>query len=63
VLGIAAQLWDFRQRHSMTTDGRGGSLKADLNPRFVEALMGFPSGHVTRNLEPSEMPLFQHAPK
>jgi hypothetical protein len=27
-----------------TTDGKNGSPQADLNPRFVEALMGLPDG-------------------
>ena len=32
-----------------TTDGPNGSLKADLNPRFVAALMGVPPDWLTHS--------------
>lgn len=44
-------------------DGRVTSPTVALNPRFVEALMGFPIGHVTRPLALSEMPLFRSVRK
>lgn len=58
-LTIAVELWDAHQGHSMPKPGKAGLRAVDLNPAFVEALMGFPSGFVTRSLEPSEMPLFR----
>lgn len=63
VLGIAVQIWYSHLAPLMPTVGPGGSNKAVLHPPFVEALMGFPRGHVTRSLQPSEMPLFRDAPK
>ena len=33
-----------------TTDGPNGSLKADLNPRFVAALMGVPPDWLTLSI-------------
>lgn len=60
VLGIAVQLWNIRRHPSTMQGGRIIWPKVALNPRFSEALMGFPRGFVTRSLEPSEMPLFQH---
>ena len=41
-------------RPLLTTCTHGGECKPTLNPRFVEWLQGFPSGHT--DLEPSETP-------
>lgn len=43
-------LWSAARGHqdeTTTTDGPDGSPPADLNPRFVEALMGVPQGWLT----------------
>jgi hypothetical protein len=37
------------QPETTTKDGKNGSVKADLNPRFVEALMGVPQGWLTNS--------------
>jgi hypothetical protein len=48
-------------------NGLGTSQTADLNPRFVAALMGFPADWLettgTEDFLFSEMPLFRSAPK
>src|SRR5690606_2086238 len=35
------------QGETTPTDGKSGSPKVDLNPRFVESLMGLPQGWLT----------------
>jgi hypothetical protein len=43
-----------RHAPTTTTDGPTGSPKADLNPRFVEALMNLPDGWSSPTTSPTD---------
>ena len=51
----------FHQDPSTKTDGRRGAATVDLNPAFVEALMGFPADWT--DCDCSETPSCQPAQK